>query len=85
MVNEKTLTIFRKYKDSDIIALFPNEKHNDMLCMSYMHIGQHGGADYHGTISITRPATPEEYHDLKVELESIGYTLKIRKKWVRSR
>ena len=85
MENE-TLTIFRKFKEGDIIALFPEIKwdRQGLFCSSYMHIGQHGSADY-GIIRITKPATPEEYSDLKAELESIGYTLKIRRKWIRGR
>ena len=37
--------IFRKFKDGEIIALFPGLKWNNAgdIC-SYMHIGQHGGA-----------------------------------------
>ena len=81
---DQTLTIFRKFKEGEIIALFPEMREPHGLCMSYMHLGQHGSADY-GIIRITKPATPEEYSDLKTELESIGYNLKIRRKWVRSR
>ena len=90
-MQDETLTIFRKLKTDyppyrpEIIALFPEEPYNDTLCMSYMHVGQHGGADYQGVISITENATPEEYSDLKTELESIGYNLKIRRKWIRSK
>ena len=43
----KTKVIFRKLKDGDIIALFP-ELPGDMnpyhTCESYMHVGQHGAA-----------------------------------------
>ena len=47
---------------------------------SYMHVGQHGGADYKGVVQSTKLATESEYSDLKAELESIGYDLKIVKK-----
>ena len=40
---------------------------------SYMHIGQHGAADYAGVIAATRPAREEEYRGLLSELKSIGY------------
>ena len=90
-MNEETLTIFRKTKIDDapyrpeIIALFPEEKADyNGNCMSYMHVGQHGPADYNTVIMKTTKATPEEYNDLKTELESIGYNLKIREKWIRS-
>lgn len=86
MTTEKTLTIFRKFKDSgDIIALFPHEiADNSGNCMSYQRIGQHGAADYSHCIDASIPAQPSEYKALKRELESIGYDLKVRKKLVRS-
>ena len=85
-MQDETLTIFRKFKEGDIIALFPEVKwdRQGLFCSSYQHIGQHGSADY-AIISITKSATPEEYNDLKTELELIGYNLKIRRKWIRSR
>jgi hypothetical protein len=83
-----TEVIFRKWKpykeypnNSDIIALFPYEIENlrgDIL--SYEHIGQHSGADYDDCILQTTPAKENEYNDLKTELESIGYNLKVVKK-----
>lgn len=74
----KTKVVFRKFLGSDIIAMFP-ELYTAGGIMSYMHIGQHGQADV-TTVWITKLATPEEYADLKEELESIGYNLDIRKK-----
>ncbi len=71
--------VFRKWRDTgDVIALFP-ELPSDLygwFCDSYMHVGQHGGADYHGVIGQTVPATPGECADLSVELRRIGYRLK---------
>lgn len=80
-----TKVIFRKWKNKEggIIALFPEEKFDagGCYCMSYMHVGQHGGSDYPYMISITKPAKPEEYQDLLQELISIGYDdLKIQKR-----
>lgn len=81
-----TQVIFRKWRDTgEIIALFPEQDGGGGLCDSYMHIGQHGGANYPylvaGWYGPTVPATPEEYADLLAELESIGYDdLVIRKK-----
>ncbi len=71
--------IFRKWKTGGVIALFPATAYNTdpTLCMSYEHVGQHGAADDRGIIAMTIPASPEEYGDLKAELESIGYNLKI--------
>lgn len=80
-IAEKTKVIFRKFKEGDIIALFPEEEAdpNHAHCSSYMHVGQHGAAGYR-LVRDTKLATPEEYADLKAELESIGYDLDIRKR-----
>ena len=77
---ENTRVVFRKFKDGDIIALFPELSEGGPLIESYMHIGQHSGADYSGCIAITKGATPEEYKDLQAELECVGYNLLIRKR-----
>jgi len=86
---EKTLVVFRYWhKDKDypnVIALFPEIEDHWPYCSSYEHIGQHGGADYHGVVASTRPASESEYRDLKEELESLGYNLLIRTKWIRKR
>jgi hypothetical protein len=75
---EKTIVVFRKFKDSgSIIALFPHEK-DGHYCECYMRIGQHSNADYSHCIKITRPATKEEFTKLARELESIGYNLDVR-------
>ena len=74
---EATRVVFRKYKDGEIIALFPDLTEPGYLCTSYMHFGQHGAADYADTIARTKPATEDEYFDLKEELEEIGYVLKV--------
>ena len=78
--NEKV--IFRVFRDGDVIALFP-EIATDNLgyhCQSYMHVGQHGGADPF-LVKTTRLAKPDEYKDLYDELTSIGYSLKVIKKF----
>ena len=77
----KTKVIFRKWQNGDIIALFPEDPSDvhGRYCNSYMHVGQHGGADY-GLINTTKPATPTEYKDLARELRQIGYKLDIRKR-----
>ena len=77
---EQTTVIFRTFlKRGDVIALFPFEPADSagLDCMSYQHIGQHGGADP----SIcrrpyTRPSTPAEICDLACELRGLGYKLK---------
>ena len=86
---EKTLVVFRYwYKPKDnpgVIALFPEVEDSRYFCSSYEHVGQHGDADYHGVVAATRPASESEYRDLKQELESIGYNLDVRKKYIRKR
>ena len=78
---QKVEVVFRKYDNGEIVALFP---HNVVdwsgTCSSYAHIGQHASCDYDHTISITKPAKPEEYQELYKELEKIGYKVKVIKK-----
>ena len=70
---------FRKFKDGQIIALMPHQvddRKGDIT--SYMHVGQHSGADYNHVVSITKLAKPIEYADLLNELEkSFGYNVKV--------
>lgn len=87
IVEPETPVIFRKWKapgefyDGDIIALFPADPgtRDVYTCSSYEHVGQHGSADPYGVMQATVPAKPEEYADLKAELESYpyGYNFKI--------
>ena len=78
----KTKVIFRKFKEGDIIAMFPEvvANMNKAVCESYKHVGQHGACSIFIS-SFTKQATPEEYNDLKCELESIGYNLDIKKRY----
>jgi hypothetical protein len=82
---EITKVVFRKWPDGTIDALFPELKWwgGSSDCTSYQHIGQHGPADYFHCISKTKLALPPEYKALKKELESIGYNLKVIKKYTR--
>ncbi|MCK5308736.1 MAG: hypothetical protein KAJ73_09005 [Zetaproteobacteria bacterium] len=83
-MTEKTLVVFRFWLDSrEPIALFPEIDAGGGLCQSYMHVGQHGGANYSHVVKMTALATPEEYAPLVEELEIIGYSLDIRTKWSR--
>lgn len=73
--------VFRKFSDGDIIALLPNSLDTNYTIASYMHVGQHSGADYDHVISKTKPAKESEYADLLNELVRVGYTnLRIMKK-----
>lgn len=71
-----TPVVFREWrKGGDTIALFPAEPGGRYgLCGSYMHIGQHGDADYQCVLDQTRPASPEAVKTLSAELEDLGYT-----------
>lgn len=82
----KILVVFRVWRATPktVLALFPAEDEGSGHCSSYEHIGQHGGANYQGCIKATRPAQPEEYADLKRELERIGYELEIRTRYTRT-
>lgn len=73
----ETLVIFRKWPNGQIIALFPliPSDVNGIYCLSYEHVGQHGGADTQ--LPNTTPALPSEYADLASELRRIGYKLRI--------
>lgn len=66
----------RNPEDLDLFAYFPEEIHNGEYRTGYSHIGQHSAVhpDY---AAESREATPEEYQDLKAELEGIGYNLDV--------
>lgn len=74
--------IFRKFKEGDIIALFPEYPGtNTSDCMSYMHLGQHSAAEPMHIIDNTSLAIESEYKPLLQELISIGYNPKVYKKY----
>lgn len=82
---EETPVLFRVHRapvkhGAEITAVFPCEPatYTGYAMSCYAHVGQHGSCDY-GWYQKTRPATPEEYAELKQELESApyGYRLKI--------
>ena len=76
----KTKVIFRVWKETGtLIALFPELPADNYgaFCVSYEHVGQHGGANYNGVIDQSRPAHVSEIDDLKAELEGIGYNLQV--------
>lgn len=82
---ERTDVIFRKFKNKrkEVVAVFPGliGSNDPGTCMAYVHVGQHFIVSIAIT-SYTKLATPEEYKDLKNELEKgIGYNLRIVKKF----
>ena len=77
-MNEQRV-VFRKWRDTgSVIALFPEipTDRQGWYCEAYEHVGQHGGADYHGVIQASRPAKPTEYRSLANDLDRIGYRVK---------
>ena len=79
MNEQETLVIFRRWRDTGgIIALFPElpSDYEGRFCDAYEHVGQHGGADYHGVVAATKPVEPEDAADLAKELARIGYKIK---------
>ena len=76
----RTRVIFRKYPNGEIIALFPDMEESYSTIGSYLHVGQHGDADYSWVTQNTKLATPLEYADLERELTGMGYRLKITKR-----
>lgn len=78
----KTKTVFRIYKDGEVIALFPQVSAEQwgVYCQSFMHVGQHGGADITTVVTQTRLAKLKEYKALAMELRQRGYKLQIAKR-----
>ena len=83
--NYKTEVVFRVDKagafKGTVFAMLPHEcadRQGNVTC--YEHVGQHHSANYSGCIAKSRPATPEEYKDLKKEMENQGYDLVVIKK-----
>jgi len=81
---DKTIVVFRRWKDSGgIIALFPAIEHRWPLCSSYVHIRQHGGADYTTAIALTKPCLrwANDVAELHRELTGLGYHLVVRQRY----
>jgi hypothetical protein len=63
--------IFRVIR-GEVNAFMPDAEANPGNILCYAHMGQHSEASY-DYYREGRPAKPEEYRDLKSELERIGY------------
>ena len=78
-----TEVIFRVDTTKDfketVFALLPYEVEKSGSVTCYQHIGQHSSADYYWNIQRSKPATEDEYKDLKAEMEQLGYNLKLIK------
>jgi len=75
-----TKVLFLIHRDTDgtedLFAFFPEEMTYNNLLLCYSHVGQHSAcSDVYADES--REATPREYASLKIELEGLGYRLKI--------
>lgn len=83
----ETVVVFRRWRSGskDVIALFPGVEWYGGTVASYMHVGQHSGADYLRVVGFTRPAREDEpdVRALMAELEGKGYRLKVRRRWAR--
>ena len=73
--DKTTRVVFRRYPDGQVIALFPDIPWSGRRgeTTSYMHVGQHGAADYSHVVATTKPATGKEYAGLLDELRQTGY------------
>ena len=67
---EKVKVIFRKEKNGDIVAFFPELKANYGRMVCYAHIGQHSEADVEYYWN-TQKAFENEYKPLLNELKAI--------------
>jgi hypothetical protein len=85
------VVIFRKWLNNKVLALFPEDPvdKEGRYCFCYEPIGEPeskyygllvGAEDYTTCIRRTKPATPEEYGDLKARLERVGYKLRLKKR-----
>lgn len=73
----KTPVQFYVEPDGQVLAYFPRMRHNSNAMTCYAHVGQHSACTPEYIAELTE-ATPEQYADLKAELESIGYKLKMK-------
>lgn len=66
--------------EGELIALLLDEPANRGMVLCYQHIGQHG----EGTVDLVNRTKPAKlYQALLAELTSIGYDLRVVKRWNR--
>ncbi len=76
----KTTVFFVKEEGNSIVAVFPYIKADSQgNCVCYAHLGQHSACCREWYME-QEMATPDEYADLKKELEDLGYNLKLVKR-----
>lgn len=76
-INPSDRVIYRTWAKGDVIALLPDIEAGLFYCSSYIHVGQHGAADYRYVVEQTKQAKVSEYADLASELREIGYNLRV--------
>ena len=76
MKPETLPVVYRRFKEGDVIALFPTIDEGRGLIGSYQHVGQHGYCDTSIT-AYTKPAslTEPDVAELHAELTGIYTTL----------
>lgn len=82
MKNPKTNVIFRKAKNGEVIAFFPDTWGECKLgmMMSYAHHSQHGEASIE-FYRECKPCTEAEYRELYDELTKlVGYNLNVKQR-----
>jgi hypothetical protein len=74
---ETTDVVFRVFPAGDVIAIFPSDPgtSDPFTCSSYQHVGQHGSCN---PAYLMRYTVPDQYADLKRELESAPYHYRLR-------
>ena len=77
---ETQKVVFKKFMD-EVVAIFPNILYSEVLygnemITCYMHIGQHSACSVE-LLDELEDASEEQYKDLKIELEEIGYNLEL--------
>lgn len=85
---ETTRVVFRVEDDGKTVtAVFPFERTGTARIYygCYSHVGQHSDCVKSWVLGNTRPATVDEYADLKAELEAepFGYRLEVLPSWPR--
>lgn len=70
---ETTRVLFRKSRDGEITAVFPDQRETSHMFACYAHVGQHGLCDEAWVRESTGCAKPAEYAALKAELEAEPY------------
>ena len=76
---DATTSVMFRWHKGEALAVFPCEPYDSQgrLYSCYAHMGQHSGCD-EGYMRRSRPATPQEFANLKAELEAKPYEYRLR-------